>query len=107
MTCGLVLSSPKLSALVLTRLHYHARMRPLVRDGYCMLDRYDRMRRQHERSLEQRGLKLKHAWQLKYGFSVADLGFHEGGFVRSGALERPRKFLQTTPFYVVERYPRC
>ena len=24
--------------------------------------------------------------------SVADLGFHEGGFVRSGALARPRKF---------------
>ena len=29
--------------------------------------------------------------------SVADLGFNEGGFVRSGALARPRKFLQTTP----------
>ena len=28
---------------------------------------------------------------------VADLGFHEGGFVRSGALARPRKFLKTTP----------
>lgn len=67
-TCGLVLASPKLSALVLTRLHYHARMRTLVREGYCMLDRYDRMRRQHERSLEQKGLKLKHTWQLKYGF---------------------------------------
>ena len=44
--------------------------------------------------------------------SVADLGFHEGGFVRSGALARPRKILQTTPtsgqtppFYVVEQYP--
>ena len=33
--------------------------------------------------------------------AVADLGFHEGGFVRSGALARPRKILQTTPFYVV------
>ena len=29
--------------------------------------------------------------------TVADLEFHEGGFVRSGALARPRKFLQTTP----------
>ena len=29
--------------------------------------------------------------------AVADLGFHEGGFVRSGALVRPRNFLQTTP----------
>ena len=28
---------------------------------------------------------------------MADLGFHEGGFVRSGALVRPRKILQTTP----------
>ena len=39
--------------------------------------------------------------------AVADLGFHEGGFVT-----RPRKFLQTTPtsvqnhaLYVVEQYP--
>ena len=31
------------------------------------------------------------------GATVADLGFHEGGFVRSGALARPRKFLETTP----------
>ena len=29
--------------------------------------------------------------------AVADLGFNEGGFVRSGALARPRKILQTTP----------
>jgi len=29
--------------------------------------------------------------------SVADLGFNEGGFVRSGALARQRKFLQTAP----------
>ena len=41
---------------------------------------------------------------------MADLGFHEGGFVRPGALARPRKILQTTPtsdqnhaLYVVER----
>ena len=47
--------------------------------------------------------------------TVADLGFYEGGFIRSGTLARPRKFLQTTPtscqkttpFYVVEQYPRC
>ena len=32
--------------------------------------------------------------------AVVDLGFHEGGFMRSGALARPRTFLQTTPFYV-------
>ena len=46
---------------------------------------------------------------------VADLGFHEGGFVRSGTLARLRgceKFCKprplpakTTPFYVVEQYP--
>ena len=29
--------------------------------------------------------------------TVADLEFHEGGFVRSGALACPRKFLKTTP----------
>ena len=28
---------------------------------------------------------------------MADLGFHEGGFVKSGTLVRPRKILQTTP----------
>ena len=43
------------------------------------------------------GVDTEAAW----GFTVADLGFHEGGFVRLG------ENLQTTPFYVVERYPRC
>ena len=44
--------------------------------------------------------------------TVADLGFHEGGFVRSGALARLQNFLQTTPtsglnhaLYVLELYP--
>ena len=49
--------------------------------------------------------------------TVADLGFHEGGFVRSGALARPRRFiylffLQTTPtsgqnhaLLRIEQYP--
>ena len=36
--------------------------------------------------------------------TVADLGFHEGGFVRLGALARQRKFLQTTP--TSEKKPR-
>ena len=31
------------------------------------------------------------------GNTVADLGFHEGGFVRSDALAHPRKFLETMP----------
>ena len=31
------------------------------------------------------------------GVSVVDLGFHEEGFVRSGALAHLRNFLQTTP----------
>ena len=31
--------------------------------------------------------------------SVVDLGFHEGGFIRSGALVCPQKFLQTTPTF--------
>ena len=47
--------------------------------------------------------------------TVADLGFLEGGFVWSGALARSREIFanhahfrsNTTPFYVVEQYPRC
>ena len=46
--------------------------------------------------------------------SVADLGFHEGGFVRSGALAARKIFEnhahfreKTPPLYVVEQYPRC
>ena len=31
--------------------------------------------------------------------AVVDLGFHEGVFVRSGALAHPRKILQTTPTF--------
>ena len=31
-------------------------------------------------------------------YTVADLGFHEGGFVMSGALARPRKVLKPRPF---------
>ena len=46
-------------------------------------------------TLEQNG-KVREFTDLT-DVTVADLGFHEGGFVRSGALARPRKFLKTTP----------
>ena len=55
---------------------------------------------EHDARLEQ---VLKHAQHRNLRLNkdksqtVADLGFHEGGFVRSGALARPRKFLQTAP----------
>ena len=39
------------------------------------------------------------------GSSVADLGFHEGGFVRSDAQARPRKLVQTTPTSGLKRRP--
>ena len=43
------------------------------------------------------------------GTPVADLGFHEGGFIRSGEkFCKPRPVPdKTTPFYVVEEYPTC
>ena len=42
--------------------------------------------------------KLNHG-KKDAGEAVADLGFHEGWFIRSGALVRPQNFLQTMPSF--------
>ena len=67
-------------------------------------------------ALDYRLQHLTSSNTMETGWStVADLGFHEGGFIRLGALAHPRKFFEnhahfwpkTMPFYVVEQYPRC
>ena len=49
-------------------------------------------------ALDYRLQHLTSSNTMETGWStVADLGFHEGGFIRLGALAHPRKFLKTTP----------
>ena len=55
----------------------------------------------HDETLNQQCMLTQaHPTMINHLTSTgADLGFHEGGFIRLGALARTRKFLQTTPTF--------
>ena len=57
----------------------------------CSTDAYRRHEQAKKREYGQRFREVQRGAFTP--LAVADLGFHEGGFVRSGALARPRKFL--------------